>query len=82
MTRRGRAAERSATWPCWSWWRCSSKYTALLRKKQDRITEAVVCCKEALQARCEVFPDARDYHNSFYLFVTVGRLHATVAYVL
>ena len=57
-------------------------YTTLLREKQDRIAEAVVCCKETLRSRHDVVPDARDDPDSFYLFVTVSRLHATVAYVL
>ena len=54
----------------------------LLHKKQDRIANAVVCCKEALQARRKVIPDTRDNPDSFHLFVTVSRLHATVTYVL
>jgi hypothetical protein len=56
-------------------------YTALLREKQDRIAEAVVCCEETLRARREVVPDARDDPVSFHLFATIGRLHATVAHV-
>jgi hypothetical protein len=33
-------------------------HAALLREKQDRIAEAVVCCEETLRARREVVPDA------------------------
>ena len=35
-------------------------YMVLLHEKQDRITEDVLCCEEALWARCEVVTDARD----------------------
>jgi hypothetical protein len=57
-------------------------YMALLHEKQDRIDEAVVCCKEALRARHEVVPNARDDPDLFHLFVTVVRLHAMIVFVL
>ena len=47
-----------------------------------QIAEAVVCCEETLRLRCDVIPDSRDDPDLLYLFVAVGRLHVTVAYVL
>ena len=46
--------------------------TALLRKKQDGITEAVVYFEEALQTWRDVIPDARDDPDSFHLFATLA----------
>ena len=46
-------------------------YTMLLRKKQDRIVEAVVCSEEALQTQRDIFPNVRDNPDSFHLFATL-----------
>ena len=57
-------------------------HTALLRKKQDQIAQAVLCCKEDLWARRKVVPNAQDNCDLFHLFATlvgyVPRLGATV----
>ena len=45
--------------------------TMVLREKQDRIAEAVLCCEEALRTRREVVPDARDDPNSLHLLATL-----------
>ena len=45
-------------------------YTTLLCEKQDQISEAVLCCKEALRTRREVVHNARDHHDLFNLFTT------------
>ena len=46
-------------------------YTALLRKKQDLIAEAVLCCEEALRTRRNVVPNARNNPDLFHLFATL-----------
>ena len=45
--------------------------TKLLREKQDRITEAVLYCEEALWTRSEAVPNARNDPDSFHLFATL-----------
>ena len=46
-------------------------YKTLLRKKQDRIVMAMMCCEEALQTRHEVIPNTGDCPDLVHLFTTL-----------